>query len=475
MGEAGAAPCAGLSGRMVQWRIGMSRVSVTRSRGGLVSRVGLGCALLVCSQVAAAQGPTAVMISVPAARTAALGKPKLTEASAQVRFPDARPEQLAVRQAVPVRSEPKVSSENGGATITVKKGDQIVVQKAGIAPAPVALAQKTKQLLPSTLLVGVSDANDNVAAKQLQPFLLAEVSPLRWDASLKEYAMTLLVGLDPVAGDASEQPLPLTPPIVFQITGENVDGIKPNQPAVLLAGPSGYQRILVLTRNFSAPIKVNAHSTVGDGSFSANVDPGPSWLELGQSDDAIDGLGLGKTTISVRQRAANGDLLPATDLLHVALKTSVGALSPPYVEIAAHHSDGETSLVSSAWGAAVVSEAGAADGAPHVANVAFKFPWLKVLFGLVGAALAGGIRVLKAARAKQSWLPTFVGCLASGIAIDILIALGAPLAPAPVLALIRSELAWFAIGLVAGFPGTAALEWAGNKLFGFAKEPTGQT
>jgi len=314
-----------------------------------------------------------------------------------------------------------------------------------------------------------------VAAKQLQPFLLAEVSPLRWDAVAKEYAMTLLVGLDPLASDASEPPLPLTPPILFQITGENVDGIEPNQAAVLVAGPSGYQRISVMTRSFSAPIKVSAHSTVGDGSFNANVDPGPAWLEFGQSDDAIDGLGLGKTTISVRQRAANGDLLPTSDLLHVALKTSSGALSPPFVELPAHHSEGETSLVSSAWGRAVVSEASAGDDAAHAAHVDFRFPWLKVLFGLGGAAAAGGIRVFKAVRAKESWLSTFVGCLASGIVIDILIALGAPLAPAAVLALIRSELAWFAIGLVAGFPGTAALEWAGSKLFGFGKEPSGQT
>jgi hypothetical protein len=220
---------------------------------------------------------------------------------------------------------------------------------------------------------------------------------------------------------------------------------------------------------------VSAHSTVGDGSFNANVDPGPAWLDFGQSDAAVDGLGLGKTTISVRQRAANGDLLPANDLLHIALKTTVGALEPPFVEIAAHHSDGETSLVSSAWGHATVSEASAGDGTAHAASVAFKFPWLKVLFGLCGAAAAGGIRVFNAVRAKEPWQPTFIGCLASGIVIDILIALGAPLAPAAVLALIRSELAWFAIGLVAGFPGTAALEWAGNKLFGFAKEPSGQT
>ena len=442
----------------------------------------LGCALLAAGErVASAQ--TGVTIAVAPARAATEGrtlvrnapKPAALAQAAQVKISSVHPELVKVDAVNPGQAKPQVSLSSGVATVSVKQGEQLVVRAPEAEPPSATLAPKTKALLASTVIVGVSDAAAGTTARQLRPFLLAEVSPLRWDAKAATYLTTVIVGLDPSQEDSTAAPVKLDPPIVFQLTGENVAEFKPNQVAVAMAGPDGYQRIVVSSRGFGGLVKVSAHSRAGDGSFNASVDPGPAFFDLGQSEATIDGLGLGKTTISVRQRAANGDLLLASTALHCELKTTAGQLSPPYVDIPVGRSDGQTSLVSSAWGRAQISEASSLSPAAHAVTVSFAFPWLKVLLGLLGAAAAGGVRVLMAKPAKGTWLSIFLGCLASGIVIDILVALGAPLAPAWLLGVIRSELAWFAIGLVAGFPGAATLEWLGTKIFGMGKPESSQT
>jgi hypothetical protein len=396
-------------------------------------------------------------------------------AAAQIKITTAHPELVKIAAIDPVQGRPTVKVTPEAATVEVKQGEQLVVRGPTPGPVPVTLAASKKALLSSTVIVGVPDRDSGTTARQLRPFVLAEVTPLRWDETTKRYRTTLLVGLDPTDGDASPDALELRPPIVFQLTGENVDAFQPAQVAVALAGPDGYQRIQVSSRGFSAPIKVSAHSRAGDGSFDTAIDPGPIWFDVGTSDGAIDGLGLGKTTINVRQRAANGDTLLASGPLRVDLKTTAGSLNPPYVDIAPGQASGQTSLVSSAWGAARVSEASSLAGGAHVATINFAFPWLKVWFGVLGAAAAGVVRTLMGKQTKHARRLTFVGCLASGVVVDIFVALGAPIAPDWLLGLIRSELAWFAVGLVAGFPGSAGLEWLASKIFGMPKPQPSQT
>jgi len=403
-------------------------------------------------------------------------KSRVTASSAaQVKITTAHPEQVKVDAVSPVQEQPKVKVTPEAATVEVKQGEQLVVRGPTPRAAPVTLAASKKALLSSTVIVGVQDRESGTTARQLRPFVLAEVAPLRWDETAKRYRTTLLVGLDPAEADPSSVALALEPPIVFQLTGENVDELRPAQVAIALAGPDGYQRIQVSSRAFSPPIKVNAHSRAGDGSFDTGIDPGPSWFDLGTSDGAIDGLGLGKTTINVRQRAANGEPLLASSPLRVELKTTAGSLNPPYVDIASGQASGQTALVSSAWGAARVSEASSLSGTERSATVNFAFPWLKVWFGVLGAAAAGVVRMLMGKQTKHARRQTFVGCLASGVVVDIFVALGAPIAPDWLLGLIRSELAWFAVGLVAGFPGSAGLEWLASKIFGLPKPEPSQT
>src|SRR5262249_14110977 len=158
----------------------------------------------------------------------------------------------------------------------------------------------------------------------------------------------------------------------------------------------------------------------------------PTSIDLTGSDVAIDGLGLGKTQISVRQKASNGLPLEASSAVHVSLKTTAGALVPPGVDIVAHRSDAETTLVSSAWGTATVTVATDSSAVSRSVTVNFAFPWLKVLLGLFGALLAGLIRILRAAPGEDSRAQILLACAVSGIVADILLALGVPIAPVAV-------------------------------------------
>jgi hypothetical protein len=400
-----------------------------------------------------------------------------TSRVAKVRIIDAAPEQLAARAVRPGDSTGErraVAVEAGTATVSVTNGEQVVIEKSH-PPAPVLKALSTiKQPLPSTVLIGINDAQGQPSVLQLQPFVVAERLPLQWDAASAAYAATLLVGLDydANAGDPPATTLPAK--VTFQITGQFVDTIEPSQVDVSVAGPTGYQRVRILTKNFNPPIEVRAHSGVGDGSFRADIDPRPTFIDVNSSDLHIDGLGLGKTSINVQQKASNGLPLVAGDVMHVALKTTGGTLAPAYADIAAGRSDGATTLMSSGWGEAIVTLGDSAQG-QHQATIDFVFPWLKVLMGLAGAAAAGILRAILAARAKEASIPAFLGCLVSGIVIDILLALGVPIAPSGIIEILRSELAWFAIGAVGGYPGGSALQWLGNKIFGFDASETGAT
>jgi hypothetical protein len=432
--------------------------------GSRVLALGIAGSLLALTPRAVAQ--------VAASRTSTATRTVTEAKAAQLQVAAKHPEQLRVESINPTQRAPAVSINSSGATIAVKAGEQLVVHKAAEAPEPpnAKVAEQVKAPLPSTLIVGVSDATKGTVIRQFQPFMTMEVSPLRWDSHVMSYVTTVVVGLDPFAGEDQSGPVALPATIRFQLSGENVDKIEPPEVQVAEAGTRGYQRFKVLTKKFDRAVKVIAHSTFGDRSNEANVEPGPTFFELGQSDASVDGFGLGKTTISVRQRAANGELLPTPAQLRVHLRTSGGFLTPSYVELPAHGATAETSLVSSTWGQAIVREANADEASHRTVTVEFTFPWLKFILGFIGAGCAGALRVFSTKRGKrQSWLPVFVGCLASGITVDILIALGAPLAPDWLLNAIRSELAWFAIGLIAGYPGIAVVAWAGEKLFAFQK------
>jgi hypothetical protein len=308
-------------------------------------------------------------------------------------------------------------------------------------------------------------------ARQFQPFLSASVSPLRWDPEAKRYVTTVVVGLDALAGEAEDGPVLLPASIRFQLSAENVDKVEPPNVDVSEAGAHGYQHFTVLTKQFEKPIRVTAHSRFGDKSYEASVDPGPVFIKLGQSAASVDGFGLGNATISVSQHAANNQVLAPLSSLRVNLTTSGGFLAPPHVDLPATSAIGETSLVSATWGKATVREANADAPDASTVTVTFAFPWLKFALGLLGAACAGALRIFTArGKKRQAWVPVFVGCIASGITVDILVALGAPIAPEWVLGMIRSELSWFAIGLIAGYPGVALVRRLGEKVFALKKE-----
>lgn len=406
---------------------------------------------------------------------AAALKPALVSKTAQLELPAKRPEQLRVEPVSPAQQPLAVrANPAGGTTIAVRQGEQLVIREAEAAgaPKPIALAQNVKALLPSTLVIGVHDPKKGTTvARQFQPFLSALVSPLRWDPGAKSYVTTVVVGLDPLSGEAEEGSVLLPASIRFQLSGENVEKVDPPDVDVSEAGALGYQRFTVLTKQFERPIRVTAHSRFGDKLYEASVEPGPVFIQLGQSALSVDGFGLGKATISASQRAANNQLLPSPSDLRVHLKTSNGFLDPPHVDLPAKSATGETSLVSSTWGKAIVSETSADVTDASNVTVTFAFPVLKFILGLLGAACAGALRVFTTKRdRRRRWAPVFIGCIASGVTIDILVALGAPIAPDWLLSVIRSELAWFAIGLIAGYPGVAAVAWLGEKLFDFKKD-----
>jgi hypothetical protein len=417
---------------------------------------------------------TSVTAPATAVQTAAV-RPELVSKAAQLQLPAKQPGQLRVEPVGAAQQAPAVTARPaGGTTIAVRLGEQLLIREPAEAvgvPKAIALAEKVKAPLPSTLVVGVRDPeNGMTVARQFQPFLTALVSPLRWDTEAKSYVTTVLVGLDPLPGEAEGGPVQLPAPIRFQLSGENIEKVEPPDVDISEAGTNGYRRFTVLTTQFERPIRVTAHSRFGDKLYEASVDPGPTFIRLGQSTTSVDGFGLGQATISVSRHAANTQLLPSPSDLRVQLKTSHGFLAPSHVDLAAKNATGETSLVSSTWGEAVVTETSADVRGPSSVTVAFAFPVLKFVLGLLGAASAGALRVLTRKRAKrQAWAPVFVGCIASGITVDILVALGAPIAPEWLLGLIRSELAWFAIGLIAGYPGVAVVAWLGDKLFDFKR------
>ena len=459
---------------------------VLRWIAGNARRVGVASVLLVPTSALAATGTVAPTSKTQMGATAAAATPKLAAVAKPVAVkptPDAkvaqlqlsllRPEQVRVDSVNPAVPAPLANATENGTTINVQRGQQLILRSASapVEPgSPVPLAQEVKARLSSTLVVGVPDPVRGTVARQFQPFLSAEVSPLRWDAQALSYVTTVVVGLDPLAGDAERGDVALPSAIRFQLTGENVTSIVPPHVDVSQVGVGGYQRFRISTGRFDQAIRINAHSRFGDKSYEASVDPGPAQIELGQSDASVDGFGLGKTTISVRQRAANRQAWPGLVAQEVQLKTTGGVLTPPSAQIPANSATGKTELVSMGWGRATVSETNAAAEDASTATVQFVFPWLKFLLGFLGAALAGVLRVFASEQgSRQGWVPVFVGCLASGITVDILVALGAPLAPEWLLSMMRSELAWLAIGLVAGYPGVASVAWLGQKIFGLEK------
>ena len=355
-------------------------------------------------------------------------------------------------------SKPVVTDES--ATLSVKPGQQLVVRRDEAAAAPVVeLSAATKAPLESTLLVGTRDADSRPNVRRFQPFVLAQVSPLRWNAQALAYQTTLLVGLDPVEGD-SQADLNLEPPIPFQVTGENLEQIAPSLVAISVAGPGGYRTVLLSTSKFDALVKVSAHSTAGDGTFSAGVEPGPVRFAVGSSERSIEGLGLGQTTISVRRLAANGELWPGLQSPGVDMTTSAGLLRPGQVQLAEKTGDGRTTLVSRGWGSTTVS----AVASTGTVTVEFAFPWLKLILCVAAAALAGVLQVLRSA--KRAWLTGLLGSVLSGLTLPIFIALGAPFAPDWLRGAIGSELAWLAVGVLGGYLGAALLDWLAEKIFG---------
>ncbi len=395
---------------------------------------------------------------------AATSKPKPVATAAQVTITAPLAEQLKLENVGTNQADPHLKVTDGTATLSVEPGQQLIVKREEAAASnkpPVQLSDAAKNSLEATVLVGTRDAQDRPSVRQFQPFVLAEVTPLRWDTESRTYQTTLLVGLDPLPGDSSAG-FRLDTPIPFQLTGENLERIVPTRVSISEAGPSGYQRVLLSTSRFAVPVKVSAHSTAGDGTFSAQVEPGPVSFALSVGEASIDGLGLGKTTITARRVAANGELLPGASALGVELSTSAGSLRPSRIELSEKATSGRTELVSAGFGRATVSQAGAAG----TVQVSFAFPWLKLLLGIAGAAAAGALQVLALVGPKRAWVPGLLGAVLGGLALAIVVALGAPFAPEWLRQAISSELCWLAVGVIGGYPGPRTLEWLNQKIFG---------
>lgn len=391
--------------------------------------------------------------------------PKPVATAAQVTITGPQVEQLKVENVGRNHAEALLKVSDGAAVVDVQPGQQLLVKRdEALTPPTVALSETAKASLLATVLVGTRDADSRPNVRQFQPFVLAEVTPLRWSSQARAYQTTLLVGLDPLPGDSGAD-LKLDTPIPFQVTGENLESIAPTMVAISVAGPGGYQRVVLSTSRFGVPVKVSAHSIAGDGAFTATIEPGPVSFAISAGEARIDGLGLGATTISARRLAANGVLLPGASAASVELTTSAGSLRPSRIDIAASAGDGRTQLVSSSWGEASVSQV----GAPGGLAVRFAFPWLKLLLSIAGAAAAGALQVLTSP--KRAWIPGVLGAVLGGLALTILVALGAPFAPEWLRRAMSSELAWLAIGVVGGYPGPKTLEWLNEKLFGGKGDP----
>lgn len=410
---------------------------------------------------ALAAAPVKITVTQPsAAASRPSSKPVIATSAAEVKISAPQIEQVHVTNVDASRAKPRVAITAESATLSVQPGQQLVVRRDEAAAAPVVeLSAATKAPLESTLLVGTRDADSRPNVRRFHPFVLAQVSPLRWNAQALAYQTTLLVGLDPVEGD-SQADLTLEPPIPFQVTGENLEQIAPSLVTISVAGPGGYRSVLLSTSQFDSRIKVSAHSTAGDGTFSAGVEPGPVRFSLGSSERSIEGLGLGQTTISVRRLAANGELWPGLQSPTVDMTTSAGLLRPGQVQLAEKTGDGRTSLVSRGWGSTTVSAVGSAG----TVTVDFTFPWLKLGLCVAAAALAGVLQVLRSA--KRAWLTGLLGSVLSGLTLPIFIALGAPFAPEWLRGAIGSELAWLAVGVLGGYLGAALLDWLVEKIFG---------
>jgi len=415
-------------------------------------------------------GLTIAGLSSPRPALADKSDPKVAE----LHLPGKTPAQVRVEAVAGAeQAQPLKAAPAGDSSVRVRLGEQLLVHLAETdkLSKPTALTEKAKAPLPSMLVLGVRDPKlGTTVAREYQPFLSALIAPLRWDAGLGSYVTSVVVGLDPLSGEDDDS-VALKAAIRFQLSAENIDNIEPAGVDVTEVGARGYRTFQVSTRQFARPIRVTAHSRFGDKLFEAGVDPGPTFFELTQSASSVDGFGLGKATIGVSQHAANRQLLPAMSALRVGLKTSAGLLNPPHIDIAAGSAVGETSLISTGWGEARVTETGNEPARVSGVTIAFAFPAVKFALGLLGAACAGILRIFSAKRERRrSWGVTFVGCLATGITIDILVALGAPVAPAWVLTVIQSELAWFAVGLIGGYPGVALVAALGQKWFELKKE-----
>ena len=107
------------------------------------------------------------------------------------------------------------------------------------------------------------------------------------------------------------------------------------------------------------------------------------------------------------------------------------------------------------------------------AVVGFAFPWLKLVLGLGGAFLAGVLSTLGRKR-KSSRLRVILIGTATGLVVDCLLAVGAFLPWEWATKAIRSDLAWPALGFLAGFGGEPLLhrltEWAFSWLPGGEKK-----
>jgi hypothetical protein len=211
--------------------------------------------------------------------------------------------------------------------------------------------------------------------------------------------------------------------------------------------------VKLIAKDFSHAIEISAHSDFGDKSFSGDIDPGRI-LDLGKSNDRIEGLGIGSAIITVVQRASNGAPLTATSLLGIDLTTTAGRLEPTQAIIRPNESRAQVTLTSSGFGDATVSLAGAVHADAPKIQVSFVLPWLKLALGLAGGLAAG---FLRARKPKTSQLRAFFTSAVTGLVVDCLLAVGAPLAGDWATAAIRADLAWPAIALVAGYGGEPLL------------------
>ena len=168
-------------------------------------------------------------------------------------------------------TKPEIKVEAEKPTLAISPGAQVVIRKS--APAAIVPLSTTKSALPGLVFVGLTDQESRTVAKQLRTVHRGAAPPAALGCSgrsVRHHA----VRRGRCSSHGWDPPPALRSGIIFQLTGRFIDRIEPSRISVQVPGPTGYQQVKLITKDFAHAIEISAHSDVGDASFSGDIDPG---------------------------------------------------------------------------------------------------------------------------------------------------------------------------------------------------------